>query len=141
MADLTITDANVVADSSTSGVSQPTVGTCGPVALTPMMPVYQDGGVWKKADANGNATRAQATAVTLNSASPGQPVALLSGGGLNPGATVVVGKQYVVSHNSGKVAPVDDLITADYVWYLGFADTASHLVLNIGAQGALVQKP
>jgi len=75
--------------------------------------------------------------IALNSAlGAGQPVAYATGGLVTfSGTTLVVGNQYNVSVNSGKVAPVADTTVGVFATGLGIAPTATTLLLAINPSG------
>jgi hypothetical protein len=136
VSDLVITPANVLPDPGTSGADSPFTGICGAGALTQCQPVYFDTATETYIAASAsNPNLAKATAITLNAADPGQPISLLSGGGITPGATLVLGTQYVLSHNTGKIAPRADLTTGDTITYLFIADSTTHAFVNITQWG------
>ena len=58
----------------------------------------------------------------------GQPVRIFISGTISPGCTgMSVGQTYVLSANSGKIAPVSDLTTNNYVTVIGVAISASQI--------------
>lgn len=79
--------------------------------------------------------QAAAVGVALNGASVSQPVQYIQSGGLNPGATAVVGETYCVSANAGGIAPVADQTAGKYTTHLGIATTASNISILIRASG------
>ena len=50
---------------------------------------------------------------------------------INIGGTVAVGEIYVVSDTDGNIMPSTDLTSGQYLTVLGYATTASNLVINI----------
>lgn len=131
MADLSITAANVV---STGSKSQKRAGIAG-ATITAGMPLYVIAATGKLGiAANTSAVLAEVVGIALNGASDGQPVDYQTAGTLNLGATVAVGKLYVLSA-AGLISPVDDVDTADFVTYLGGGITASSFEINIHALG------
>lgn len=137
MADLTITPANVTPGSGAVRAS----GTAG-ATIAAGQPVYLDSTDGKlklaEADAASN-TQAVAAAVgiALHGASDGQPLAYQTGGRINIGATVAVGQVYCVSPTAGGIAPVADVLAADYVTILGVGATASAIDLRLFPSGIL----
>jgi hypothetical protein len=133
MADLTITAANVAA--AAGATIQRAVADSG-VTITAGKSVQIDSnglGALAKADTIGDAN---SVGIALNSCGPGQPFDYISGGDLNPGATVAVGTLYVVSAaNAGGIAPMADLSTGNLVTLFGIATTASNIALNIWPTG------
>jgi len=129
MADLSITAANVV-----------TVGTTGinlnkqynaAVAITAGQSVYLDANNrWAKADASLDINTT--FGIAMNSA-PGayQPLSVaLSGTVVDLGVTLTQGWVYVISSTAGGICPIEDLVSTDYVYILGFADDDDNLVLD-----------
>lgn len=135
MADLSITAASVVKGANASVVA----GTAG-ATITAGKTVYLDpsDSKYKLADANASATTAALAGVALNGASDGQPISVLTGGNLNPGATVTVGEIYVLSATAGGIAPEADLATGHYVAVLGVGTTTSNIAVQIQISGAVV---
>lgn len=133
MANLTITAANVLAGAG----STTTTGSSGATA-TAGQPVYFDAATksYKLADCN-SATAAvrSAVAITLNGASPGQPLMVLTGGDITIGATLVPGTTYYLSATPGAICPVGDLTTGDYPLILGIAKSATVLAVDIVESG------
>lgn len=76
------------------------------------------------------AALAAAVGIALNGASAGQPVRFCTGGDINLGATLAVGKHYCLSA-SGGIAPVDDIAGSEFPTYLGYAISSSILRLQI----------
>ena len=93
-------------------------------AVVAGQPCYQgNDGYWYPA-VNDSALHAGSNrlAIALDSApGAGQPVTLLTSGQMNLGATLTVGETYVVSKNTGKIAPISDLIAGNFVSILGVA--------------------
>jgi len=133
MADLVITAANVV---KTSGVVA--TGTSG-ATITAGMAIYVDSAdAVQISHAVTSATTAAVDGIALNAASSGQPIDYLKAGGvLNLGTTLTIAKPYVLS-TAGLIAPVDDLLTADYVTIIGVATTAALITLTLDASGVQV---
>lgn len=132
MADLSITAANVVAQSGASTAS----GTAGDT-ITAGMSLYSDSSdsnKLKKADAD-VATTAACVGIALHGASSGQPLKYQTGGNLTAGATLTVGETYVVSTTAGGIAPISDLASGDYVSILGVASSASTLAMTMVISG------
>ncbi len=129
MADITITAANVVRSSSANLLR----GTAG-VAIAAGDVVYLDpaDNRYKLADCDAAAAEARSpSAFAVNSAAPGQPIAVQQGGDLTLGAaTLVAGTTYYLSPNPGKIAPLADVLVGDYWTVVGIARSAS--VLRIG---------
>jgi hypothetical protein len=140
-ADLSQTAANVVPVGTyqlTSGAKSGNIAAN--IAITAGMPIYSDGTYWYAAGSGGNALQAGSTsiAIALNSA-PGvnQPVTGILTGTVNLGATLVGGQTYVLSATGGaspggKIAPISDLTTNNYVTILGTAKDTANLAICTG---------
>ena len=138
MADLTVTAANVSLQDGTIGY-----GTAG-ATITAGQSLYKDpadGNSLKPANADAAGTAAVA-GVALNSASSGQPVAYVSGGIYNAGATVAVGTVYVLSDAaSGGIAPIADFATGSggsTVSIIGVGVTTGRIDVSIHNSGAVI---
>lgn len=134
MADLTITASLVLPGTNPAYLD----GTAG-ATITAGQSVYQDASdsnKFKLADANASATTANAKGVATHGASAGQPLRVQNGGGIDLGATLAVGRIYVVSANAGGIAPQSDLATGWYTTILGIATTTSNLEMLTRAGGA-----
>ena len=133
MADIVPVAASVV---KYTGASTDTV-TAGE-AVTQGMTVYQhtDGKMYKALC--DTAAHAACVGVSLNSASAGQPLEILKGGGLNPGVAVVVGVVYGVTDTAGGISDVVDRGATDYLTILGVATTTSRINVAINASGAVI---
>lgn len=134
MADLNITAANVVAGAG----AQTKTGTAGATIPAGDI-VYLDTvttGKWQLAD--GDAATAAARGQTgsfgmaLNSASLNQPLVVQTAGPVTVGSVLTAGAAYYLSDTPGKLCPLADLATGDYVTLLGLA--ASATVLNLDVQ-------
>ena len=132
MADLAITVADVDALAGEEANAD-----CGSVSLDQGDAIYLDSDrLAQKCDANAAATSV-CDGICLNAAEPGQPVRYLKpgvtqiGSNIDLGATLDVGKQYVLSENAGKIKPVEDLNTGEYVTYLGAAFAADNLIFQV----------
>lgn len=130
MADLSITAASVA---TLSGKSTRTVGTAGGT-ITAGMPVYINASNAVVAAANTSALLAEAVGIALNGASSGQPVSYQTRGNINLGATIAIGKVYVLSA-AGLISPVDDVVATDFVTVLGVGITASNFKIGIVVAG------
>lgn len=134
MADLTQTAANVRAG-ATATVSRGIAGE----AISPGDQLYlaTDQKLWR-GSANAQPT-AEFRGVAINFASTGDAVHYVSRGLCKPGATLVVGETYVVSANTGKIAPVADLVATKWVSIIGVAKTTADL--DIRGNATQTQKP
>lgn len=135
MADLTQTAANVGIGSDTEFI-RVQVGE----AVTQGQPGYRGASnKWYQTDANLSAAAAAAEGVFLTPASTDGYAIVAVGGDVNLGATLVVGETYAVSRTKGKICPIGDLTTGDYVTHLGVAKSTSLMPLNPQPSG--VPKP
>lgn len=127
--DLVITAANVAAAGGASVDRSYNAGA----TVTAGQTVYLDSSTstWKLAGSNSTAAAAALKGIALHASASGQPLAVQTGGTITIGATTTVGKIYVLSKNSGAIAPVDDLASGNYVTVVGYADTASTIVIGI----------
>ena len=138
MADLTITPADVAAATGSTEEQ----GTAGET-ITAGQCVYLvsggvDAGQYKLADADALASAA-CVGVALHSSSDGQPLRILTSGGLNPGATATVGQLYTVSTTAGGIAPYADLSSGDYPTSIGYGTAAANIDIKLHVSG--VAKP
>ncbi len=127
MADLTITAANVRAESD----AQIQTGTAAE-SLTPGNDVYlNSSSQLAKTDVT-DADKDEQVGVCISYADAGEKVAYVFKGGMDVGATLVVGEAYGASPTTpGAIAPTSDYSTGDYVSFLGIATTTSRLVIGI----------
>lgn len=133
MSDLSITAANVIAGSG----AVKKLGTAG-ATITAGKAVYFDSSdsKYKLADCD-SATAAvrSPVGIALNGASNGQPLVVLESGPVTIGATMTAGVAYYLSPNAGGIAPVADILTADYPVILGIATSTTVLNVNIQEAG------
>lgn len=127
MADLSITAADVAL---VDGVTRH--GTAGATIAAGDAVRVTGGEVLLASDAS--AAAAACTGVALNAASDGQPVAYQESGTIDMGATVAVGKVYVLSTDGG-IAPVDDIATGEYITVIGVGVTTANIKLGLNASG------
>lgn len=127
MADLTITASSVAL---VSGITRH--GTAGGT-LTAGQPVRLSSGELVAAS-DASAAAAAVAGIALHGASDGQPIAYQDSGVIAIGATVAVGKVYVLS-TSGGIAPVDDVASSEFITVLGVGVTAANIKLGINASG------
>lgn len=132
MADLTVTAASVL---KTSGVS---INGVAGETLTAGQSVYASApGVYSRASKT-SAALAAAIGIALNGGGASQPIEVQINGTINPGATVAVGKVYVVG-TTGGIMPVDDIAGTEYITILGIGITTSSINMFNGplASGAV----
>lgn len=128
MADLSQTATSVV------GYGEQLHGALGGT-VTAGMPVRKQttDGTWI-ASTNASAAGSQVDGIALSGGATGQPFTYQKSGNVNLGATLLVGKIYVLSA-SGAISQVDDVATGDYVTVLGVATTAALLKMGIVVSG------
>lgn len=131
MADLSVTASDVVAVSGSTVTEDGTAGA----TITAGQVVYKDttdSNKLKLADASAEATAA-VCGVAMHGATSGQPLKYAVAGNLTF-STMTVGETYQVSATAGAIAPVADIST-NYVSFVGYASTATNLVLMLRASG------
>lgn len=133
MADLAITAADVQKGSASSETSGTAGGT-----ITAGMPVYKSSAGQILAALADTAEHAAVIGVATNSASSGQTVSYVTRGSLTVSTVLTIGTVYVLSATSGKIAPVADLGSGDFVTILGVATTTSSLAVGINASGIAI---
>lgn len=129
MADLTITAADVIADADAT-VQKGTAGA----TIVAGNAVYLDSADnrYKLADCDSATAAAKSPAgIALNSASSGQPVAVISRGDLTLSSVLTAGTAYYLSATPGGIAPFADLASGDDVVVLGIAKSATVLQVAI----------
>lgn len=124
MADLSITAANVAAQGGAQ-VGEKTAGAT--ITAGDVLVANAAGQAILASDAT--AALAAVIGIALHGASSGQPIKYQSSGRINLGATLAVGKHYVLS-TSGAIAPVDDIAGSEFATYLGWAESTSILQLQ-----------
>lgn len=137
MADLIIT-ATQVLHSANAKVTRYTAGAG--VTITAGQTVYDSGSkVAALADADTSETTAQTKGIALNGASPGQYVDVLEDGiiTLGAGAAPAIGVPYFQSPVAGGIAPLADLLTGDYLTYIGTGIGSDQVDVKIHITGAL----
>lgn len=136
MSDVSITAANVIADSG----ANITTGTAG-ATITAGQAVYRDANDSNKiklADANASLTAATAVGIALHGATAGQPISYMTSGTLTVGGTVAAGLIYVVSATAGGIAPSADLTTGWYTHILGVGISTTKMTMGLQSAGVAV---
>ena len=136
MADLAITAANVQAQGGAS-TGEKTAGA----AVTAGEVLTSDSSQQAILASDTSQELAQVIGIALHAAADGQPIKYQKTGPINLGATLEVGKHYVLSTNGG-IAPVDDVAAGNFASYIGFAESTSILLLqplsaSVAAAGAV----
>ena len=135
MADITQTAANVAISGQTTKTQVVQYGE----SVTQGMPLYRSttDSKWYQTDANDGVAKARCGAIALTpgaadgyglvalpSTTPGQSL-------VNLGATLAVGELYAVSATKGRIAPVGDITSTQFVTVIGIATSASLLDFQI----------
>jgi hypothetical protein len=123
MADLSVTAANV------RGYGQHITGTLGGT-VTAGQPVRKQADGTFIAATDASLAGSQVEGIALTGGGSGQPFIYQKGGNINPGATVAVGKVYVLS-TSGGIAPVDDIASSEYITVIGVGISTSLIKMGI----------
>lgn len=134
MADLTVTPASVLADTSATIEH----GKYGATLIAGKV-VYRDDTTKKYglADSNGAAGTRIVRGISLNGGADGQPGTIVRSGPVNIGATLTPGVAYYLSDTPGGICPVADVGSGENVVLLGVAASAS--ILNLDIQNSGVQ--
>jgi hypothetical protein len=103
--------------------------------ITQGMAVYLDtsDNEYKIAHCETSATTANVAGIALTAGGDGQPGKIITAGNLTCD-NVVAGETYILSA-SGKICPIGDVATNDYVTHIGIATTTTNLKLGINASG------
>ena len=141
MAVLSVTAASVLASTNASTVIRREYNF-GAAAMTAGLAVYLDANnVWQKlvsSAAVGNGI-ADLRGITLNGGGIGQPAVVCTfDTDFTPGATLTNGIAVYGSTTAGGITQGDIPTTAAYPVFLGVAKSATKLVLNICASGAVI---
>lgn len=107
--------------------------------ITAGMAVYVDSNgvvqIATNATSVGSGYGSSLVGTALNGGSSGQPIQILpSGGTVNIGGTVAVGKQYCLGTAGGYI-PVDDIAGTEFITTLGVGLTAANIKTGINASG------
>lgn len=130
MTDLTITQANVQPVTGSTVLSNQFY--CGTTLLTQGQPVYPDPVSRMLLPSTAVSTAGpQTVGITMSQAAYGQPISVATGGNIIVGATLTTGAVYIVSANSGKLAPVSDLSSGMYpvVAFIAYSTTGATMSL------------
>ena len=130
MTDLTITAANVEAQGG-AGTSEKTAD----VTITAGKVLTADSAAKAILASDASAALAAVIGIALHGAAADQPIKYQTSGRIDLGATLDVGKHYVLS-TSGGIAPVDDIAGGEYASYIGWAEDAQFLRMNLLAADA-----
>lgn len=133
MADITVTPADVELQGS-ANIDVKQAGE----TVTRGEAVYlkSDGKYWL-ADAAATTTAA-VKGIALTSGVADQEIAVVLSGKIDLGATLTVGQVYVLSGNAGKIAPIGDTPSGEYLSILGVATAADELDVDIDNTGVAV---
>lgn len=136
MADLSITAANVEAQGGAK-----TARKLAGATITAGQVVTINSSERAVLASDATAALARVAGIALHGASADQPLEYQTSGRIDLGATLAVGKHYVLS-TSGGIAPVDDVAGSEFASYIGFAVSTSILQLQpltatVAAAGAV----
>lgn len=132
MADLTITAANVLPQTG----AQILFGTAAEAITAGKTVYFNDDAKWALADSDSATAAARnGSAVAVNSAAAGQPVAVQKGGDLALGAVLTAGDPYYVSSTAGGICPHEDLSAGENVVQIGIAKSATVLAISVQNSG------
>lgn len=127
MADLSITAANV---RLATALAQVVVLRVSEIVDAGEV-VYKNGDKYSLADASAQATAAASYVALTNGVADGFIVAVKTGLVYVGTSALTKGVQYVVSATAGKIAPIGDLSTGDYITHVGVAATTDTLYVDI----------
>jgi len=135
MSDISITPANVRRTANTGTVaSSQTAGE----NLTQGLSVYLSSNQWFKTKAS-NETQSEVGGITLNAASANQPISVAQGAAIiSIGGTTSNGTPYVVSNTSGAICPYADLISGQYVSFIGVGGPNNTISLGLDPTGLTI---
>lgn len=68
--------------------------------------------------------------IALNGGAVGQQINCAIKGTIDFGISLLQGQLYVISTNSGKIAPISDLVTGNYTHILGYANNSNELIMR-----------
>jgi len=132
MADLTITESQVVSDAGV--IERVTAGA----TVTKGQSVYrQPNNTWALAQHDGTALESGAgtgVAIAISGGVSGQEILVQRGGvlTLGAGAAPVAGTVYCVSATAGGICPLSDVGSGDYVTVLGVGKSGNKLAMGAG---------
>lgn len=98
----------------------------------------QPGGEFRLADAN---DRPEAKGIAACSAAVRQPVTVQTGGFLEVGDVLEIGRLYVLSADAGAIAPAEDVVAGWHTTLVGVAASRSLLQLILVPTGVRVPGP
>lgn len=131
MADLSITAANVRLATSLAQVVVLQVSE----AVDAGEVVYKNGQKYSLADASASGTAAASYLALTSGVTDGYIVALKTGLVYTGTSSLTKGVQYVVSATAGKIAPIGDLGTGDYITHVGVANATDTLYVDVAPTG------
>lgn len=128
MADLSITEANVLAASTTTRMIAVEYGET--VLKGELVYKKSADGLFWKADADTLASSIVAGLALVGGAANAIGI-IATHGPVSLGAVMTAGTEYYLSLTSGKICPRADITTGDYLTRIGAASTTSVLLLGI----------
>lgn len=131
MADLSITAANVVAGTGATFKD----GTAGATILAGQ-PCYLDSATttYKLGICNALAA-SDVIGIAMHNALTGHPLRMQTGGEITIGATVEIGRVYVLSVNAGMIGVAADLSAGEFPFVIGIGKTAAIITLVMRGTG------
>lgn len=132
MADLIITEAAIAPQSLNSSKT-----IVAGEAISIGQPIYMDATDSNRGKVADKGTVAEADVIGLSisgAAAAGQPISYLPSGDVDFGAILSAGETYVLS-SAGGISPVADLLSTEYVSYIGYGKSSSLMGLMIQASG------
>lgn len=130
MSDLSLTAANVIAQSGASIEN----GTAGETITAGQVISRDSTGKFLKSDSDAVGLKSP-RGIALNGAALNQPLAIIKAGDLALGAVLTAGITYYLSNTPGGICPVADVGSGEDVVLLGIAKSTSILTVDIKAPG------
>ena len=125
MADITITAADVLAQGGANIADGTAAAT-----ITAGQALAKDSSGQLILASDASAALAAIVGIALHGALSGQPIKYQNAGRIDLGATLAIGKHYVLS-TAGAIAPVDDIAGGEFASYIGLAEDAQYLRLGL----------
>lgn len=103
--------------------------------ITAGQAVYLDtSSLWQLAQCDNTAAQAGSGltfGISLHTSASGQPLAVMVGGTITIGATVVAGTPYCFATTLGGICPFASLVSTNYVTFLGYASTTGIIDMSL----------
>ncbi len=137
MANVSVTAADVRGPAEQRYVKQDTAGEAA-TAGTWLYRKDSDQKLWL-ADADTSEDTATVVGFALTNADADGPITYAIGGDVDVGGTLVKGRSYILSDDSGGLmSPESDIGSGDYHTFLGVASSTTNLTINIYNSGITV---